>query len=119
MDLDVKIARLCGWKRQRGTPITYGGSYIPAGWVDPQDRFHRSVPDYHKDLRAAHRMEQTLAVEQIPGYVRHIWDQVAGTVSGHPDRACYAIAHASAAQRATAFLRLHEPRRLSPYSHAP
>jgi hypothetical protein len=61
------------------------------------------LPDYLNDLNAMHEAERVLKHQQWPDYWN--WLFVASTRQSGTGKAEYKVAHASAAQRAEAFLR--------------
>ena len=87
----IAIAKACGWKMITTKDC---GPY-PHG-VDPNgDRMHTAIlPDYLADLNAMHEAEKVLTREQLTHYA---CVKLKGNIS--------AVVHATAAQRAEAFLR--------------
>lgn len=109
MDADAinhDIAVFLGWKRQRGTPPTYGGTYTPSGWISPTGKFQRELRNYAGNLNVIHEAEPALLTDaHIIGewerHVRQITQRDGREGSGLYER----IIRATAAQRAEAFLR--------------
>ncbi len=90
----IKIAEACGFDKSHWLELKGGIVFGTSG----------SLPDYLNDLNAMHEAEATLDCVQQFAYAaylyygdphEHAWDQVAA----------FEIAHATAAQRAEAFLR--------------
>lgn len=100
----IAIAEACGWKM---ITIKDCGPY-PHG-IDPNgDRMHTAIlPYYLNDLNAMHEAEKVLTPQQRvgpDGFIGHLWDIVVrdgAPVGGSTWNVC----HATAAQRAEAFLR--------------
>ena len=51
-EIRIAVAEVAGWKRQRGTPIVYGGTHIKSGWLNKKGKFYTTLPDYTNDLNA-------------------------------------------------------------------
>jgi hypothetical protein len=66
---------------------------------------HIDSPNYPSDLNAMHEAEKVLTKQQIPEYIRNIWDKVAPLCADYANTACFQIKHASADVCAEAFLR--------------
>jgi hypothetical protein len=104
----IAIAEACGWKWV-GSPEQVAATYgftMPEKWVvDPNGalQFPHNTPDYLNDLNAMHDAEKVLKHQQWPDYWN--WLFVASTRQSGTEKAEYKVAHASAAQRAEAFLR--------------
>ena len=101
-EINIAIAEVCGWKH-----------YHLDLWVPPQqtndpDGFSElqcdSLPDYLNDLNAMHEVEKALDDEQWLDYVRCLQEDVLQRWPGKY-RQWAALTHATAAQRAEAFLR--------------
>ncbi len=104
----IKIAEACGWKIidfNRGDKLP---DVVPSKttYWDKERKYkpYPAIPDYLNDLNAMHEVEATLDCVQQFAYAaylyygephEHAWDQVAA----------FEIAHATAAQRAEAFLK--------------
>ena len=100
----IAIAEACGWKPdKRGL-----------GWLSPHG-YYASEPDYLNDLNAMHEAEETLDASQCAEYARQL-------MKHHPTYCVtvldnrfapteeiayetYQLLHATASQRAEAFLR--------------
>ena len=91
-EINRRIAIACGWKDVRYTGIFVKG--IPPDWNDT-DRFE--IPDYHRDLNAMHEAEKMLSEKQ--------WDRFELSVGWMTGDRGFCKIHATAAQRAEAFLR--------------
>jgi hypothetical protein len=97
----IAIAEACGYRKGENKPLWWacpiGQPFKACGVED--------LPDYLNDLNAMHEAEKVLNPEQRAEFIRCIWDQVAPSCTNYINHACYFIAHATAAQRAEAFLR--------------
>lgn len=96
-EINIAIAEACGWK-----PRNYCNGYYrddAEGWIE-------SLPDYYNDINAMHEAENGLDEEQRDELMRKVYVllDVEGTDTGdtYPD---YKLYHATAPQRAEAFLR--------------
>lgn len=97
----IAIAEACGWERWRPLddtkPITV--------WRNTKGtniaRFE-NLPDYLNDLNVMHEAEKVLTYEQLPFYVSTLKNPILMKEEGVSDFDCI---HATAAQRAKAFLR--------------
>lgn len=90
----IKIAEACGWTE---IALPWG---IPPGNPEHDSRnplFH--VPDYLNDLNAMHEAESLLGEHQVTEYVTHL----RGMLYHRSWLGCFGV-HATAAQRADAFL---------------
>lgn len=87
----IAIAEACGW-----TDVSreHPESSIIVG-LKPNKGIRWGIPDYLNDLNAMHEAEKTLSD------LRHVWDRYCDLLGG----SLYHCAHATAAQRAEAFLR--------------
>ena len=107
----IAIAEACGWKWQEGEEPTYGGSFKSTGWYDHKDKWHtggwknktRGLPDYLNDLNAIREAEKVLTERQELFYLVRLTDamKVSATIGWQIEKTY----HASAAQRAEAFLK--------------
>lgn len=92
----ILIAEACGWKRHYNTDMQwrYDGDG-PDDWVVEDD-----LPDYFNDLNAMHEAEKVL---NIPVHMqKHAWNNYKATLETMTKGNSF---HATAAQRAEAFLR--------------
>lgn len=93
----IAIAEACGWRATE------------AGWSHPSlppaaNVYGRMPPDYLNDLNAMHEAERVLTKDQQASYGELLLSAVPYNASGvHRD--IFLCAHATAAQRAEAFLR--------------
>jgi hypothetical protein len=88
----IAIAKACGWKEFQQSSGTVIHLY---GWkTDDEDEQAERVPDYLNDLNAMHEAEKVLSYEQQ--------DRMARLIGRHDT---WTLLHATAAQRAEAFLR--------------
>lgn len=119
----IAIAEACGWKNCRCDEGTR--NMPPKG--EPDDDFNRDVvehakhkpycgfptephreilPDYLNDLNAMHEAEEVLPIDKrvgSQGYMGFLWDTCSKNM--HNGGSTWEIAHATAAQRAEAFLK--------------
>jgi len=115
---NIKVARLCGWKKIRREILLYQGicGSIPTKYLLVGHIFHSKeegyVPDYLRDLNAMHNAE----ISAFGGSVGNVnsnfflWSTARrhlAEVCARPDQPCrvgpYWICYATAAQRAEAF----------------
>ena len=91
----IAIAEACG-KWHSGWPHEY---------MNQSDRL-RHIPDYLNDLNAMHEAEKVLTPDTRPEYLCQLFDAATRGRSGlYPVDENYLSHHATAAQRAEAFLR--------------
>ena len=84
--INISIAEACGWKRdKRGL-----------GWLSPHG-YYAPEPDYCNDLNEMHEAEKMLNKEQWVSYGREL-----------SRLGVFPMVHATAKQRAEAFLRTFE-----------
>ena len=99
----IAIAEACGWKETEA-------------WLDGRRCFERadinagwdfdSLPDFLNDLNAMHEAEKVLTPDTIPEYLCQLFDVATNGRSGlYPVAENYLSHHATASQRAEAFLR--------------
>lgn len=95
----IAIAEACGYKPTKSTGLVMDGWSKGEGWLSYHD-----LPDYLNDLNAMHEAEKMLTDAQTAPYYGHLYSIV---WRGQPITysVSYAICHATAAQRAEAFLR--------------
>lgn len=91
----IAIAEACGWR------CTASFKEAFACWVRPDGMDHQTewLPDYLNDLNAMHGAEKVLTEEQWTDYYDNLLDTT------KPSFVLRDITHATAAQRAEAFLR--------------
>lgn len=128
----VAIATACGWKFHDGEPTCHHGSGIVdwgsgqatggKKWIPPSGSFaspwHRTkdeatryageymtprLPDYLSDLNAMHEAEKALTLDQLPKYMAWLCYKV--DLRNDQLAFDWVRTHATAAQRAEAFLR--------------
>lgn len=80
----IAIAEACGWEP------------IPEGHFHPDNPIGQTMPDYLNDLNAMHEAEKVLTNEQLEVYCN---------ILHKPNHGVYWAIHATASQRAEAFLR--------------
>ena len=88
----IAIAEACGWKAHVDGLGYYQG-------VHPALMGGRAIPDYLNDLNAMRDAEMVLEPDQITDYLEWL-----GMCSGDDAHQVWAYVHATAAQRAEAFL---------------
>jgi len=96
------IAHACGWREafpKHGEPhpeTRKGGILLPYHWVNEQTHKRElDLPDYLNDLNAMRDAEKMAGLEVIKGMRFHLW-LICDQITAH---------HATAAQRAEAFLK--------------
>jgi len=118
----IMIAEKCGYKKEwlhgktkpsQDPDLMDGDSLI---WRVPGSGYFGSdsdLPDYPNDLNAMHEAEKVLKEEQLNTYGKLLWSAVSGAKSElvsdifNPSlKWCAKIAHATAHQRAEAFLKV-------------
>jgi hypothetical protein len=97
----IAIAEACGWNEL----TLLNGCQI--GWPPTGRRGYREhLPDYLNDLNAMHEAENFLTEEERDWYIQALLQNVSEeTCDLSPNKAEWFITHATAAQRAEAFLR--------------
>ena len=106
----IAIAEVCGWRRGHSIQWTDGyAKHYDWGWTDPKGlpQNSKEPPDYLNDLNAMHEAEETLGKKQWNHYRLHIlpsvcWRFVSRQKGLHHQGQ---IEHATASQRAEAFLK--------------
>lgn len=93
-DQRIAIAQACGWVFKEG-----GVFYHSSGLL-------KHIPDYPNDLNAMHEAEKTLNAQQAEDFTAHLANaaqmkRTKATVNSD----YFIVAHATAPQRAEAFLR--------------
>lgn len=86
--INIAIAEACGWKYEKNETHAPDGAF----WWSKKPEF----PDYCNDLNAMHEAEKVLTSEQIDKYVTILCLEIQPEPKLH---------HATARQRAEAFLR--------------
>ena len=97
----IAIAEACGWKNHDHPDVMQfkQGWTMPEQWcMDPKGvlRFNHDRPNYPLDLNAMHDVEKVLTNEQLEVYCN---------ILHKPNHGVYWAIHATASQRAEAFLR--------------
>ena len=99
----IAIAEACGWARNGSSR----NDKYP--WVKPVNGVAKSLPDYLNDLNACHEMEKVLDDGGLwNGYGYSLWEVVCPQfeqMSGLNAAVALLLLHATAAQRAEAFLK--------------
>jgi len=106
------IAEACGWTSKKVPPDDQNpyGEFQHTWWLNPlnPERYPHPLPDYLTDLNAMHEAEKVLRNDQFhyTAYWRHLFQVVAGKAwAGDIGYFHFEMTHATAAQRAEAFLR--------------
>jgi hypothetical protein len=103
--INIAIAEACGWRiAERVSPEAKEDA--TACWIRPNgDEWQEeSLPDYCNDLNAMHEAEKVLNDEQWPEYREELRNVVLGGIR-MVSQWCKADLHATARQRAEAFLK--------------
>jgi len=87
-EINIAIAEACGW-----VAMPDGPDYLPPGSLKTQ-----MVPSYTTDLNAMHEAERVLPAKHWDRYTQWMAELAGGTRR-------FVVCHATAAQRAEAFLR--------------
>lgn len=106
----IAIAEACGWRYAGPSDVK---EHAVACWYAPGDmEWHqRLLPDYLNDLNAMHEAENVLSRAQAKTFAEKMqdvcrWHCIGIIPDWHHDREALAhLIHATAAQRAEAFLR--------------
>ncbi len=105
----IKISEACGWTRIEGDK----SKHTRDRWIEPNDNrtyakdyavLAKNLPDYLNDLNAMHEAEKVLTEDQCERYEAFLHDPTVYPGDNAKPSADY-IFHASASQRAEAFLR--------------
>lgn len=109
----IRIAKGCGWKESDELWISPSGSKFARkrSYGAPIEDWE-ILPDYLNDLNEMHEAEKTFLPCETDQYVRYLWPIVADfwreqgkrTELFDQESIAFAIAHATARQRADAFL---------------
>ena len=107
-EINVAIAEACGWTNvhhPKKSPEGYLLGTFPG--VDGTETHHKCVvPNYTHDLDAMHEAEKGLNEEQRYKYTHALLSQPGINYGGvEPIDFCFPVLHATARQRAEAFLR--------------
>lgn len=104
----IAIAEACGWTIHVQNGIVFCWSEELNKTLPPEDDGMRQCPDYLNDLNAMHEAENTLSDNDAVVYAANltrghdIWDVMP---KDEHFTCCYGALHATASQRAEAFLR--------------
>lgn len=108
----IAIAEACGWtweSRKHPAPCWHKGDFFTGAALFAESRCREDycddLPDYLNDLNAMHEAEKMLTEEQRELFRSILVDVVRGTVDRLRITWQAALCHATAAQRAEAFLR--------------
>lgn len=102
----IAIAKACGWKKDEWNEwlLPKGVLYRVTHRSSTGDSVTIAPPDYLSDLNAMHEVEKVLTKKQWFNYVGRLHDLVMPDL-GPDDSGVQTMIHATAAQRAEAFLR--------------
>jgi hypothetical protein len=95
----IAIAEACGWEKNTDSMIAH---CFPEQMKSPTNGHVKIIPDYLSDLNAMHEAEKVLKYEKLPVYVHILRHEILMKDEGVSD---FDLLHATAAQRAEAFLR--------------
>lgn len=116
----ITIAKECGWReafpaKEKPHPETKrGGILLPYNWVNEQTHQRAmELPDYLNDLNAMHGAEKALKEDKadLRGtderccFITHLGKIIDCWSPGNHHNSLFQLTHATAAQRAEAFLR--------------
>jgi len=113
----IAIAEVCGWRWEPPYWCNPSGKLHQTFWpTDSKSAHARVLPDYLEDLNAMHEAEKTLTEEQREVYAAELYCLLPYDENHGPNPDCpedgdimtasnFQVAHATAAQRAEAFLR--------------
>jgi len=118
----IVIAEVCGWKRvpERDHLLPDGVlQALPECFVHDEEETvwtEHDLPDYLNDLNAMHEAEKTLtkdktkplSTDQRCLFINHLGKIIGCWTVVHEHNTLFQLAHATAAQRAEAFLRTIE-----------
>lgn len=100
-EINIAIAEACGWQKvdELNSSLHHFRCWVEPGTGRKQHwKFRVSPPSYTTDLNAMHEAEKVLTAEQFQDYDIELTDQYVLHQSNNP-------IHATARQRAEAFLR--------------
>ncbi len=112
----IAIAEACGWcfvpEHDRVSPEGHTLIAVPEGWINPEGE-DALLPDYPNDLNAMHEAEGALTEDKADArgndqccrYITHLGEIVGCWKTSQLHNSLFQQAHATAAQRAEAFLR--------------
>ena len=100
----VAIAEACGWTEIEPCTCCDG---VSRGYTPTPGAYKKHLPDYLNDLNACHKMEKMLTGEQAELFEDELFDiaKAKNDVMKNPLPWRFSVCHATAAQRAEAFLR--------------
>jgi len=101
----IAIAEACGWRRAKAPRYLALGDYF--GWMNPRGDFcdAEELPNYLNDLNAIHGAVMQYFNPKSPGDGFRYIDELADITGCRYPNISMAFVHATAAQRAEAFLR--------------
>jgi len=97
-EINISIAEGCGWKRVEGEECFFDNGI--------EQIYIENIPDYCNDLNAMHEAEETLDLQKAAVFAEQLRVIVYRTTClPHVDSGSFAHVHATASQRAKAFLK--------------
>ena len=115
----IAIAEACGWHHVQSCKLDSPEIYPDGAWKHPKrgrwlfrmdSKIEGGIPNYPADLNAMHEAEKTLDYEQGEQFASDIWEIIINAEDDqeYPPSSNFSYLHATAAQRAEAFLRTIE-----------
>lgn len=103
--INIAIAEACGWRSVKQLPDgqVFGMQDVSGG--SEQAWVLKRVPNYHGSLDAMHEAEKVLNAKQCANFAFILCNDVLDVWLGDDTNEWFEFAHATAAQRAEAFLR--------------
>jgi len=98
IEIRIAIAEACGWKKENPSSGTIWGA-VPGGYPDSKIWWYpHQLPHYEEDLNDMYSAEEIMTDSQWDNY----WFNLDPGPNGHQ---CKTLLHATALQRAEAFLK--------------
>jgi hypothetical protein len=108
--INIAIAKACGWEYKTRPVMGYGGITSEIQYYWSKNGSTGDLPDYCNVLNVMHEAEKVLTYEQAEQFEGELCDicDMENRHKEYPLPFRFAVAHASAAQRAEAFLKTIE-----------
>lgn len=103
-EINIAIAEACGWKHHKKSIVLSGGWPIEESWWTNRDGISEPLPSYTTDLNAMHEAEKTLNGKGVE-YATELKAVMLAAGFGFGPQPEHYLWHATARQRAEAFLR--------------